>query len=97
MRECVANVLIKMNENNLDSISIPAISTGKFKFPRKICTILMSSVIKDMIDSDPDAYRDKKIIICNLDTKTTKVFKDYFFREFQNKSECDDSDTSSQN
>ena len=84
-------------KNKFNSVSIPAISTGIFRFPLENCPLVMSSAVKDMIDDDPDAYRDKKIIMCNFDNKTTKVFKDYFFKEFENESEYDDSDLSSQN
>ena len=82
LRECIKNIMQAVKDNNYNSVSIPAISTGIFGFPRDICSIVLSSTRKDIIDYEPHEYKNKSIIMCNYDSKTTDTFLAYFFNEF---------------
>ena len=95
LRECVKNIIKIMKNKDLSSVSIPAISTGIFGFPLDLCPFIMTEAIKFMIDADPDAYKNKKIIMCNFDSKTTNKFKSYFFKEFE-RMESEDEESSKQ-
>ena len=44
------NILKLIHENDIDSISIPAISTGIFGFPVQKCARILGSTIKNEID-----------------------------------------------
>ena len=96
LRECIKNIMKAVKDNHYNSVSIPAISTGIFGFPRDICSIVLSSAIKDIIDYEPHEYKNKSIIMCNYDSKTTDTFLTYFFKEFDAKEtlDSDESDDS---
>ena len=95
LRDCAKNIMRAVKDNDYNSVSIPAISTGIFGFPRELCSVVLASAIKDMIDYEPDEYKNKKIIMCNYDSKTTDTFLAYFFKEFQGEvpSETEESDS----
>lgn len=76
LKSCFKNVLRIMKEKNLYDISMPAISTGIFNFPLKKCVQICGQTIKDVIGADPEAFKDKEIIICNFDDATTKAFEE---------------------
>ena len=71
-----------MKKHKLDSVSFPAISTGIFRFPLEKCGMIIGEVLKEAIDSDPDLYQNKKLIICNVDEKTTKKMEEYVLKSF---------------
>jgi O-acetyl-ADP-ribose deacetylase (regulator of RNase III) len=72
MRTTISNIMMELKEQGLKSISIPAISTGIFNFPRDKCASIMGTVIKEHINSDP-YFVGCRIVLCNFDEETTKV------------------------
>jgi putative ATPase len=45
----VYNSLLKANEMQLESISIPAISSGIFGFPKDLCAEIMVFIVKKLV------------------------------------------------
>ncbi len=69
--------LLRAYELGIKSISIPAISTGIFGFPKTRAVGIFVSAIKDFIDSHQSGKL-KNIRICNIDLKTAKIFNTKF-------------------
>ncbi|CAI2359575.1 unnamed protein product [Moneuplotes crassus] len=76
LKSCFKNILRIMKDKNLYDISIPAISTGIFNFPLNKCVQICGQTIKNAISNDPEAFKDKEIIICNFDESTTRAFEE---------------------
>ena len=77
LRSAVKNILREMRRYKMNSVSFPAISTGIFRFPLELCAMIIGDVLKEAIDNDPGFYKDKKLIICNFDEKTTNKMLEY--------------------
>ncbi|KAF2959992.1 AAA family ATPase [Thermotoga sp. 38H-to] len=75
--KAVYNALLRAHELKLKSISMPAISTGIFGFPKERAVGIFSKAIKDFIDQHPDTALEE-IRICNIDEETTKIFEEKF-------------------
>ena len=71
-----------MKKHKLDSVSFPAISTGIFSFPLEKCGMIIGEVLKEAIDSDPEFYNNKRLILCNVDDKTTNKMEEYVLKSF---------------
>ena len=83
LRSAVKSILREMRTYEMNSVSLPAISTGVF--PLDLCIVIFGNVLKKAIDSDPDFYKGKKLIICNFDNKTTnkmlELIPEYFVQD----------------
>ena len=77
LRSAIKSILIEMKKYNFNSVSFPAISTGIFRFPLELCAIIIGEVLKEAIDNDPEFYKNKRLIICNFDDKTTNKILEY--------------------
>ena len=77
LRSAIKSILGEMNKYNFKSVSFPAISTGIFRFPLELCAMIIGDVLKEAIDNDPDFYKDRRLIICNFDDKTTNKMLEY--------------------
>ena len=82
LRSAVKSILREMRKYKMNSVSFPAISTGIFRFPLELCAMIIGDVLKEAIDSDPDFYKDKRLIICNFDDKTTNKMLEYIPNSF---------------
>ena len=72
LRKAVTSVLTLAESYNLTSISIPAISSGVFGFPKEKCAeILLKTSVEFLKRDDIDL---KNIVMCNHDNKTTDIF-----------------------
>ncbi|GAB6150601.1 Appr-1-p processing protein [Clostridium novyi A str. BKT29909] len=72
LKNAVLSALCLAEQHNLKSISIPAISSGIFGFPKDECAkILINTSIKFLQTS---AKSLKTIVMCNLDDKTYEIF-----------------------
>jgi len=91
-KECEADVLLKLaviNTLNLASsmedvktLSIPAISSGIYGFPKQDCArIMIESVFKWALTGKTGKLREVRL--CNFDDPTVKVFKDHFLTVFE--------------
>jgi len=68
----VYSSLLRAKELGLESISIPAISTGIFGFPKERAAKIFENVIKDFIENEDGSV--KLIRLCNIDEETTEIF-----------------------
>ena len=77
LRNAIKSILCEMKKYNFNSVSFPAISTGVFRFPLELCAIIIGDVLKEAIDNDPEFYKNRRLIICNFDDKTTNKMLEY--------------------
>ena len=82
LRSAIKSILREMKKHKMNSVSFPAISTGIFRFPLELCAMIIGDVLKEAIDSDPDYYKYKRLIICNFDDKTTNKMLEYIPNSF---------------
>ena len=101
LRDAFSSVLEIVKNQGLQSVAVPAISTGIYNFPVMKCCQIMAKTLKMFIDANPQSMEGKQIVFCNFDEPTTKVFRNnletLFFAEDEpedNSQEDDDSDES---
>ncbi|QXE19839.1 macro domain-containing protein [Clostridium sp. 001] len=72
LKKAVTSVLNLAECYNLHSISMPAISSGIFGFPKDKCAeILLETTIKFLKNKDTSL---NKVVMCNFDEKTYNIF-----------------------
>jgi len=74
--------LDKADELKLESISMPAISTGIFNFPKPICAEIMFNTTLNFISTIPNSTL-KEIRFTNFDDDTVNIFKNQFEKLFK--------------
>lgn len=70
----VENALMLAHNNNLKSISFPAISTGIFGFPKEMASKIIISAILDFMKKYENKTSIEKIRICLFDEETYNIF-----------------------
>ena len=81
--ECYINSLKLLIQNNLNSIAIPAISTGLYGFPKKLAAKIAINKIDEFINGLDNIYKDKiKVVINVYDDNNFKVYEDVIINEF---------------
>ena len=78
----VKNVLKKATELKLKSISIPAISSGIFGFPKELCAEVFANEIEDFLKNNQSTL--ELIRLTNIDEYTSKIFKEVLEEKFKN-------------
>lgn len=73
---CVKNILAKADEMGIKSISIPAISSGIFGFPKKDCAMVFMKAIKEYLSLKSSGLN--LIRLCNIDKQTSDIFVETF-------------------
>jgi len=73
LENAVFNSLKKAQELKLKSISIPAISSGIFGFPKKRCAEILIKTIIEFFKENKDSSL-KIVNCCNIDENTTNLF-----------------------
>ena len=71
LKNATLNSLKVADENKLQSIAFPAISTGIFGYPADRCAKIMLSTIREYLNSNTGI---KKITMCLFDDKTFEIF-----------------------
>ena len=64
--------MIIVKDKNIESVSIPAISTGIFGYPLKKAAKVICNTVKNFIKDNP-SFRDKTIVFCNFDDDTVSI------------------------
>lgn len=77
----VLNSLLKAEELELRSISLPAISSGIFGYPKKRCAEVMFSTALAFCRDHPDS-RLRQIRFTNWDMETVTIFEQEFAKRF---------------
>ena len=74
LRLATLNSLKLANENNLQSIAFPAISTGIFGFPKDRCAQIMLNTTVDFLETSETSL--EEVIFCLWSADDLKVFAD---------------------
>ena len=72
LKKAMTSVLNLAESYNLNSISIPAISSGVFRFPKEKCAEILLRTSVEFLKKDDINL--KTIVMCNHDAKTTDIF-----------------------
>ncbi|MDK2885458.1 MAG: hypothetical protein PWP54_16 [Thermosipho sp. (in: thermotogales)] len=81
LAKAIRNVLKKANELKLKSISIPAISSGIFGFPKKLCAQIFAEEIENFLKNNKTSL--ELIRLTNIDEYTTNIFMKVFEEKFK--------------
>ena len=87
LRDCVKNCLSK-NPKKFKSISIPAISSGIFGFPKEECAKIMINTALEEIRSGKAEYL-QQIRFTNFDAETVKIFSSEMEETMKNEPEAE--------
>lgn len=68
-------------ERSLESISLPAISSGIFGFPKPLCAEVMWATVLDYLAAHPEGSV-REVNFCNLDRHTVGIFHVEAIRRF---------------
>ena len=71
----VQSALALADEKGLHSISLPAISTGIFGFPKPLGVKVILRAVEDYLDEHPQSSL-QEIRLCNIDTYTTDLCRE---------------------
>jgi O-acetyl-ADP-ribose deacetylase (regulator of RNase III) len=77
LRNAVLSSLLLASEKGLKSISMPAISSGIFGFPKDKCAMILVKEASEYINKNPDSSLDL-IEFCVYDDTTAGYFKNEF-------------------
>lgn len=72
LRQAVWNVLTLAELYNLRSVSMPAISSGIYGFPKPLCAQILLTAAQEFL-LQPEISL-KKMVMCNFDLATVEVF-----------------------
>ncbi len=75
LRRAVQSALALAEKHALRSISLPAISTGIFGFPKPLGARVIFQAVMDYLDAHPNTSL-QEVRLCNIDTFTTNLFAD---------------------
>jgi len=81
LASAVENSLLKAEELGLRSISLPAISSGIFGFPKVRCAEIMFTTTLSFCRNHPDSTL-RQIRFTNWDTETVSIFEEEFDKRF---------------
>ena len=76
LRDCVLNSLRKFDGKEIKSISLPAISSGIFGFPKDLCADIIIKTALRMIEKGETEV--EEIRLTNFDMQTVTVFQKKF-------------------
>jgi O-acetyl-ADP-ribose deacetylase (regulator of RNase III) len=88
----VYNSFKMLHDLKLESISIPAISSGIFGFPKQRCAKLMFHAFFQFVKNYGDETTFKKARFTNFDKETVDVFIDEFKNIFNGETEAKEGD-----
>ena len=74
LRRAVWNVLALAELYNLRSLSMPAISSGIFGFPKPLCARVLLETAREFL-AQPGIMLNE-VVMCNLDLETVQIFQE---------------------
>jgi O-acetyl-ADP-ribose deacetylase (regulator of RNase III) len=80
LASAIRNSLLKAEELGLESIALPAISTGVFGYPYERCARIMARVLKEFA---PSAKSLKRVIVCLYGREAYETFRRVFEEELR--------------
>jgi putative ATPase len=81
LASAVQSALDLAEEHDLESVSIPAISSGIFGFPKPLCAEVMLRTIREWLAAHPESAL-RKVNACNIDSQTAALFEEEAKRQF---------------
>ena len=73
LAQAVESALALADEKGLRSISLPAISTGIFGFPKPLGAQVILDAVERYLDEHPQSSL-REVRLCNIDRETTDLF-----------------------
>ncbi len=73
LAQAVQSALALADEKGLQSISLPAISTGIFGFPKALGAKVILDAVEGYLDAHPESSL-QEVRFCNIDRETTDLF-----------------------
>ena len=89
MQNTFIAILELVVKNDYKSVSIPAISTGIFKFPLTMFAVTSTKAIKEFINNHKQKIEKRKIILCNFDDDTTNRLLEVVPKVLESKEETE--------
>ena len=87
MDKTITSILEIVVDKDYKSVSIPIISTIRFKFPFKRFADMCTKAIKKFVDDHKQEMKNRKIILCNLDDDITNRLLEIVPKVLQNEEE----------
>jgi O-acetyl-ADP-ribose deacetylase (regulator of RNase III) len=81
LASAVRSALDLAEERDLESVSIPAISSGIFGFPKPLCAGVMLRTIREWLAAHPESAL-REVNACNIDSQTAELFEEEAKRQF---------------
>jgi putative ATPase len=69
----VKSALALADEHGLGSVSLPAISTGIYGFPKPLGAQVILGAVQEYLDEHPDSCL-RQVRLCNVDSATSELF-----------------------
>lgn len=73
LAQAVQSALALADEKGLQTISLPAISTGIFGFPKPLGVKVILDAVEQYLDEHPESSL-QEVRLCNIDRETTDLF-----------------------
>lgn len=83
LRQATQSALILADENGFKSVSVPAISSGIFRFPKDRCASILVEEAVQFLTSRFDTTSVELIEFCIIDSETLAHFKKEFAKQKQ--------------
>jgi O-acetyl-ADP-ribose deacetylase (regulator of RNase III) len=81
LASAVRGALDLAEEHDLESVSIPALSSGIFGFPKPLCAEVMLRTIREWFEAHPESGV-REVNACNVDLRTAQLFEEEATRQF---------------
>jgi O-acetyl-ADP-ribose deacetylase (regulator of RNase III) len=81
LASAVQSALDLAEEHGLESVSMPAISSGIFGFPKPLCAQVMLRTIRKWLVAHPESAV-REVNACNIDSRTAELFEEEAKRQF---------------
>ena len=81
LASAVRSALEAAEAHDLESVSIPAISSGIFGFPKPLCAEVMLRTIREWLAAHPGSAL-REVNACNIDSRTAQLFEAEAKRQF---------------
>jgi O-acetyl-ADP-ribose deacetylase (regulator of RNase III) len=82
LASAVRSALALAAERDIQSISLPAISSGIFGFPKELCAQVMIGTVTDYLAGNA-AGAVREVNLCNIDEQTANIFLDEARRQLK--------------
>ncbi|HIQ29681.1 MAG TPA: macro domain-containing protein [Candidatus Caldiarchaeum subterraneum] len=80
LRNATINSIKLADQHKLQSIALPAISTGIFGFPKDRCAKIMLAAAVEYLKQNQGRTSLKRVIFCLYDDETYNIFKEHIKR-----------------